>query len=284
MILVTGDAMIDRYWFGTVTRVSPEAPVAVLPHERDEDRQGGAANVAANVRALSGEHPHELFSESFYSPWDSDRVIKLRLVARTQQLMRVDFDRPQEPVNLKDLADLAALCRIAVISDYAKGSIPDPQAAIAACRSAGAQVLVDPKGADASVYAGAFVIKPNHHEMQALVGRWDNEADLEARAHELCVTYGIGAVLMTRGDKGMSLFHGGTAAHIAGRSLELCDVSGAGDTAIAALAVALDEGRPLEEAAVFANAAAGVAVTKFGTAVVKRSEVREQEEARREKP
>lgn len=264
MILVVGDAMVDRYWYGTVTRVSPEAPVPVLLHGRQEDREGGAANVALNAEAM-GATVRKMFSSSYRT----NPVIKLRLIARTQQIGRVDFDVLQEPVNLERVRLAAAGCRVVVLSDYAKGALPDPRAAIEACVSVGAAVLVDPKGDDAGRYAGAAVIKPNHYEMQALVGQWRDEADLEKRAVELCLQHEIGAVLMTRGDRGMSLFrHGHKAEHIAGNTFELCDVSGAGDTAIAALAVALDQGATLSWAAKCANEAAGVAVTRFGTTVV----------------
>lgn len=269
MILVTGDAMLDRYWFGTVNRVSPEAPVPVLAHGREEEREGGAANVARNVEAM-GAQVRTVFSRSYRE----QPVLKLRLIARTQQIARVDFDYPQEPVDIDALREAARGCSVAVISDYAKGALPDPQAVVEACRAAGAFVLVDPKGSDASRYSGADVIKPNHFELQALIGAWRDEADLEDRARRLCRVNSIGAVLMTRGDRGMSLFRDRfESMHIEGRHLELCDVSGAGDTAIAALAVALDLGQYLTQAALAANRAAGAAVTRFGTTVVTHAEV-----------
>jgi rfaE bifunctional protein kinase chain/domain len=269
MILVTGDAMVDRYWFGTVARVSPEAPVAVLGYERAEERAGGAANVAANCAAM-GAKVRELYSPD----WPARPVVKLRLIGRTQQIARVDFDVPQAPVDLGALAEAAHGCRVAVLSDYAKGAIADPFSAITACRMAGAQVVVDPKGCDANRYRGTDVLKPNHHEMIALVGEWEAEVELEDLAFALCRAFEIGAVLMTRGDRGMSLFVPGfETLHLAGRKLELCDVSGAGDTAIAALAVGMDRGMPLAAAAMLANHAAGVAVSRFGTSVVRAEEL-----------
>ena len=269
MILVTGDAMVDRYWFGTVSRVSPEAPVAVLGYERAEERAGGAANVAANCRAMGAE------VKELYSPdWPANPVVKLRLVGRTQQIARVDFDVPQRPVDLAALSKASMGCSVAVVSDYAKGAIASARGALLACGHAGAKVLVDPKGSDAARYAGADVLKPNHHEIVALAGAWASEEDLEWKAHYLCRRFEIGAVLMTRGDLGMSLFVPGfETLHLPGRKLELCDVSGAGDTAIAALAVGLDRGMPLAQAAMLANHAAGVAVSRFGTTVVRAEEL-----------
>jgi rfaE bifunctional protein kinase chain/domain len=268
VILVTGDAMVDRYWFGTVTRISPEAPVPVLYYERVEEREGGAANVARNAQAMGAE-----VRTVFSCDYQKHPVVKLRLVARTQQIARVDFDVAQTPVDINEVRDKASGCAVAVLSDYAKGALPDPRAVIVACREAGAMVLVDPKGSDAGRYAEADVIKPNHYEMQALVGPWRDEADLEARAHALCRQHAIGAVLMTRGERGMSLFRDGSVQHLSGRRLELYDVSGAGDTVIAALAASLDRGDQLDQAAIYANKAAGIAVTRFGTSVVQKSEV-----------
>ncbi len=268
MILICGDAMIDQYWFGDVTRISPEAPVPVLAYGRVEDRQGGAANVARNAAAM-GAKVSALFSRSF----QERPVMKIRLIARTQQIARVDFDHPQEAIDLRELRGLADMCSVAVLSDYAKGSLPDPAAAIAACQAGGAKVLVDPKGNDASRYEGADLLKPNHFEMQALAGEWRSEADLIDRARAMCERHRIGAILMTRGDRGMTLFDGDNVSHLPGRRLDLCDVSGAGDTAIAALAVGLDAGMPLLEAAALANKAAGIAVSRFGTSVVQKSEL-----------
>lgn len=271
MILIVGDAMIDRYYFGNVTRVSPEAPVPVLAYGRQEDRAGGAANVSRNCQAMGAE-----VLTAFSISYRTTPVIKLRLVARTQQIARVDFDTPQEAVNLEEVRNLAARCRVAIVSDYGKGALPNLQATINACRDGreGIRVLVDPrKRCHASAYRGADVLKPNHFEMQAMVGEWSDEAELERLAVELMAEHSIGAILMTRGERGMTLFRGNGSFHIGGRRLPLYDVSGAGDTAIAALAVALDRGADLVQAAELANRAAGIAVTKFGTSVVTAQEM-----------
>lgn len=268
MILVVGDAMIDEYWFGTVTRCSPEAPVPVLEVTRFERRDGGAANVAANVEAMGGP-VRRLFSDSFRI----DPVLKIRLVARTNQIARADQDKPQQPIPEEDIRRAALYCPVVLISDYAKGAIRSVRKAIEAAKSGGATVVVDPKDGRPEDYAGADVLKPNHYEMQALVGRWETEADLEDRALQMLRDHGIGAILMTRGERGMSLFQVGQVLSIPGRQVELCDVSGAGDTAMAALGVSLYRGATLVEAMWAANSAAGVAVTRFGTTVVRRDEV-----------
>lgn len=268
MILVVGDAILDEYWFGTVTRVSPEAPVPVLEIERTERRQGGAANVALNVEAMGGG-VRTLFSPSFRI----DPVVKIRLVARTNQIARADRDNPQQPIPPAEVARHAKDCAVVLVSDYAKGALGRIGEVIAAAKSSGAKVVVDPKTGTAKDYAGADVLKPNHYEMQAFVGRWSTEAELEDRALRLLDDYGIGAILMTRGERGMTLFQKGQVLSIPGRRVELCDVSGAGDTAMAALGVALAEARTLVDAMWCANAAAGVAVTRFGTTVVHRYEV-----------
>lgn len=267
-ILVVGDAMLDEYWFGTVTRVSPEAPVPVLEMGRIELREGGAANVARNVEAMGGD-VRRLFSPSF----ERDPVKKIRLVARTNQIARADWDQPQEWIPLDEIARAARGCSVALVSDYAKGSIPDPLAVIAICKDAGAIVVVDPKYPEPQMYAGADVIKPNHYEMQAFVGRWESEADLEDRALGLIRKHRFGAIVMTRGELGMTLFRLGEIVSIPGARVELCDVSGAGDTAMAAIGVALADGKDVPAAMLCANAAAGVAVTRFGTTVVSRAEV-----------
>lgn len=268
MILVTGDAMIDRYWFGTVTRVCPDAPVQVLAYSREEEREGGAANVALNVNALGGE------SRTFFSAsYRARPVVKMRLVGRTQQLIRVDFDHPQDPIDLVALARAAESCPVSILSDYRKGSIPDTRAAIHALHSSGSLVLVDPKATDPEAYGGADVLKPNHYEMEALVGAWSDEHDLAARAHRLRRLYGIGAIVMTRGERGMSCFDERGTWHVAGRKLDLVDVSGAGDTTIAALAVAIEQRKTMREAVEFANRAAGVASTRFGTTVVAKGDL-----------
>lgn len=266
-VLVAGDAMLDRYWFGDVSRISPEAPVPVVAVAREEEREGGAANVARNIEAM-GPLVNKLYSASYAV----DPVIKLRVIGRNQQMVRIDFDRPQAPIDPRAVAEQAAGCGIAVLSDYRKGALAGVREIIAACKAAGAVVLVDPKGHRCDAYRGADVIKPNLAEMHELVGSWDSEAELEDKAEGLRAAAGIGAVLLTRGPDGMTLFDG-TRTHIPAQAREVYDVSGAGDTAIAALAAALARGMDLHAAAWRANRAAGIAVGRFGTTVVEGHEV-----------
>lgn len=270
MILVIGDAMIDRYAFGTVTRVSPEAPVPVLQVSKLEDRDGGALNVLRNVEAM-GADARSLFSPSF----KTKPVVKQRLIARTQQIGRMDWDEPQEPITKEMVTDLALTYEptIALLSDYGKGSLARAPEVIEACKLHGMKVFVDPKSSDPRQYGGADLLKPNHYEMQALVGPWRDEIELEGLAHGLCRNRSLGAILMTRGEKGMTLFARGTSIHFEGRHLDLCDVSGAGDVALAAFAVATERGEAPPDAAYYANKAAGISVTRFGTTVVTKAEV-----------
>ena len=259
MILVCGDAMLDRYWFGDVARISPEAPVPVVRMRREEERPGAAANVARNIEAMGGA------CRAMYG--DGERIVKLRVIGRSQQMVRVDFDHPQQPITDIPKAE------IVVFSDYGKGSLANIQDLIKQAKSSGAIVLVDPKGYDYERYAGADVVKPNLDEMKAMVGGWKDEADLERKAQKLREQAGIGAILLTRAAEGMTLYTESGAIDIPSVAKEVYDVSGAGDTAIAALAVALSRGCELHEAAGYANKAAGIAVGRFGTSVATREEV-----------
>lgn len=264
-ILVCGDAMIDRYWMGEVSRISPEAPVPVVKVIRTEEREGGAANVANNVAAMGAEC-RRLFSPS------KEQVVKIRIIGRNQQVVRADFDNRQEPINLPafDMAQYG--CDFVVFSDYGKGALADIGKLIVLAKTANKTVLVDPKGHDYERYRWADVVKPNLDEMKELVGGWSGEAELTKKAESLRIRADIGAILLTRSARGMTLYNGDGVHHIEAEPREIYDVSGAGDTAIAALAVALSEGMALKAAASVANRAAGVAVERFGTAVITREE------------
>jgi rfaE bifunctional protein kinase chain/domain len=260
--MVAGDAMLDRYWFGDVDRISPEAPVPVVKMAREEQRPGAAANVARNVEAMGGE---------CVTIFGVGRPIeKLRIIARNQQVTRVDFDHPQEPIEFLPGVDD---CGVVVFSDYGKGSLLGVKNLIRIAKAAKATVLVDPKGHEYERYRGADVIKPNLHEMKELVGGWSTEEQLWDKAEKLRREAGIGAILLTRADKGMSLFTEEQILNIPAVAQEVYDVSGAGDTAIAALAVALSRGHSLLAAAQFANRASGIVVGRFGTAVATEEEV-----------
>lgn len=296
-ILVVGDVMLDRYWFGDVARISPEAPVPVLKVSRVEERPGGAANVARNIGALgahctllsvvgadeAGDCLQRLLTErggvtALLQRDDTiSTTIKLRAVARQQQLLRIDFETPpsHEVLNAK-LADFRASlpqADVVVLSDYGKGGLAHIAEMIRLARAAGKPVLVDPKGDDYARYQGATLLTPNRSEFREVAGSWKNEAELYEKAEKLRTELQLDALLVTRSEEGMSLYRAGGALHEPSQTREVFDVSGAGDTVIATLAVMLASGAGLPDAMRIANRAAGIVVGKLGTAVVSREEI-----------
>jgi rfaE bifunctional protein kinase chain/domain len=272
-VLVVGDVMLDRYWFGDVSRISPEAPVPVILIAREDERLGGAANVAWNCKALGartrlltvvgrdepGDRLAKLLKKmaidaSLHRDRGLSTTQKLRVVARKQQLLRIDFERPPSSEVLA--SKLEDYKRFAHITDM-----------IRRARKMRKRVLVDPKGDDYSRYKGASIITPNLAELREVVGTWKDERDLVRRAQALCATLGLEALLLTRGDAGMTLFKGTRVTYIEAEKREVADVTGAGDTVIAALGVMLAAGAGLESAVRIANRAAGIVVGKLGTAV-----------------
>jgi rfaE bifunctional protein kinase chain/domain len=297
-VLVVGDVMLDRYWIGDVSRISPEAPVPVVLVSGEEHRLGGAANVAWNCAALGartrllsvvgadaeGRLLETLLSkEGIEARLHRDRSIKttqkLRVIARQQrqQLMRVDFEvPPSREVLASKLAEFRSAlkqCDIVILSDYGKGGLTHVAKMIAMARRAGKLVLVDPKGDDYSRYAGATIVTPNQNELRQVVGSWKDESDLERRAQALRRRLKLQALLLTRGERGMTLFQDGKRMNFRTHAREVYDVSGAGDTVIAALGVMLAAGMSLTESVRTANRAAGIVVGKFGTAVATRDEL-----------
>jgi len=295
-VLVVGDVMLDRYWYGDATRISPEAPVPVVLWQREEERLGGAANVARNCAALgaptrllsvtgrdeAGERVAALLrEENVQASLRRDASIrttqKLRIVHRQQQLLRVDMETPpSREVLASKLADFRKALPerdVVLLSDYGKGGLAHVATMIREGRKAGKRVLVDPKGDDYSRYRGASMMTPNLKELEDVVGRWKDERDLAARAQALRAKLRLDALLLTRGEEGMTLFRPGRAVRIKGERREVADVTGAGDTVIAVLAVMLAAGESPESAARYANRAGGIKVTKFGTAVVTREEL-----------
>ncbi len=290
-VLVVGDVMLDRYWFGDVERISPEAPVPVVRIARSEERPGGAANVARNVAALGGRATllsvtgddeagavleRLVAAEGVRASLHRDpayaTTVKLRVIGRQQQLLRIDFENsPSHEVLAAKLAEfetLAAAADAVILSDYGKGGLAHIGTMIARARAAGRPVLVDPKGDDWDRYRGATLVTPNRAEFRQVVGRWRDEADLEARAQALRERLGLGALLVTRSEEGMTLVTGAGALTIAAQAREVYDVSGAGDTVIATLGTLVAAGAPLADAVRIANEAAGVVVGKLGASVV----------------
>lgn len=297
-ILVVGDVMLDRYWFGDAARISPEAPVPVAKIERTEDRPGGAANVARNCVALgaqtallsvvgadeAGQALAKLLTSagidaSLHEDAQLNTTVKLRVVARQQQLIRIDFENwPDHEVLKAKLAEYEqrlANCDVVILSDYGKGGLTHIADMIRMARAAGKPVLVDPKGDDYARYAGASVITPNRSELREVIGSWKNEADLKQKAHALRKELGLDALLLTRSEEGMTLFTEQGEAHQAAQAREVYDVSGAGDTVISTMAVMLAAGASLPSAMALANKAASIVVAKLGTAVATLDELKQ---------
>ena len=295
-VLVVGDAMLDRYWFGAVERISPEAPVPVVRVNREEERLGGAANVALNVKTLGAgatlltvvgnDEPARrlrdmLQREGVATLLGEDpqlyTIVKLRVIGRSQQLIRVDFEnQPDHEVlaGMLSTFELALASTDAVLfSDYGKGGLTHIPRMIELARQAGRPVLIDPKGHDYSRYAGASVITPNRAELAQVIGPWSSESELEERAQALRQELGLEALLLTRSEEGMSLFDGTGHVRVPAQAREVFDVTGAGDTVIATLAAMMACGAPLREAMPIANRAGGIVVGKFGTAGVRYDEL-----------
>ena len=288
-VLVVGDVMLDRYWFGDVSRISPEAPVPVVKVEKMEERPGGAANVARNCAALgapttllsvvgadeAGQSLARLMTgagitASLHEDAKLSTTVKLRVLGRQQQLLRIDFENsPDHEVLKAKLAEYEQLLPntdVVILSDYGKGGLAHIGEMIRLARAAGKPVLVDPKGDDYARYTGATLLTPNRGELREVVGRWKDEADLLARAQALREDLNLQGLLVTRSEEGMTLFTAAGFSHEAAQAQEVYDVSGAGDTVIATLAVMLGSGSDMPEAMQLANKAAGVVVAKLGTA------------------
>ena len=295
-VLVVGDVMLDRYWHGAVDRISPEAPVPVVRVERVEERLGGAANVALNVKSLGARVTlltvvgEDQAAESLRGLLDAHgieaqlrtdpqlaTILKLRVIGRAQQLIRIDFENDPGHEVLAQMVDTFAEKLadhdVVLFSDYGKGGLAHIPRMIELARAAGKPVFVDPKGRDYRRYAGANVITPNRAELAQVVGAWKDEADLEERVAELREAIGVDSVLLTRSEEGMTLFDRAGIVHEHSKAREVFDVTGAGDTVIATLAALTAAGLPLQAAMRLANKAAGIVVGKFGTATVSHEEL-----------
>ena len=295
-VLVVGDVMLDRYWYGAVDRISPEAPVPVVRINREENRLGGCANVAFNAVSVGAqasllsvvgddEASHllqDLIAKSGITPYfgrddQLKTTVKLRVIGRQQQLLRVDFENtPQNEVLSSQTQQFMQLLPdhpVVLFSDYGKGGLAHITDMIAAARKANKAVFIDPKGSDFSRYAGASCITPNRAELQQVVGAWTSEEELKSKVNHLRKELKIDAVLLTRSEEGMTLFDDQGATHIAAQAREVFDVTGAGDTVIATLAALVAAGMSLREAMPWANRAGGIVVGKFGTATVSYEEL-----------
>ncbi len=291
-ILVIGDIAIDRYYMGEVERISPEAPVPVVRYQSEDNRAGCAANVAMNCAAMGAQvsllgivgEDHEAdivrgivsmagVKQMLMADGTIRTIQKLRVVGRGQQIVRIDFEkRPSK--NLMDEAQSQIPYHdIIVLSDYDKGVLDYAYELTACGKQYGKVVLVDPKGSSAAKYAGAFLLKPNQHEMRDMVGGWKDAEELRRKADDMRRSAGIENVLVTQASEGMTLFHDGVPLHVESQAREVYDVTGAGDTVIAAVAAMLAMGKGLFESIRIANRAAGIVVAKFGTAVCSLAEL-----------
>ena len=301
-VLVVGDAMLDRYVYGRVERVSTEAPVPILAVEREVALPGGAGNVVRNLTALgaavafvsvvgddqAGSDLTGLIGgQPGVEPWllvqgGRATTTKTRFIAAGQQVMRADHESPS-PIQqrladrlVRIAADAIAATSVMVLSDYHKGVLSGdtPKRLIAAARAAGRRVVVDPKGADYGRYAGADVITPSRAELAKASGMpVGTEAEIAAAARALLAAHGFGAVLVTRSQDGMTLVEAGAVRHFAAEAAEVNDVLGAGDTAVAVTAAGLAAGLSLPVAARLSNIAAGIVVGKAGTAVAREADL-----------
>ncbi len=295
-VLVVGDVMLDRYWFGDVTRISPEAPVPVVHIQNAEERLGGAANVARGAAALGAqvtllavvgidEPARSLASllkqAKINAVLREDKnlhtTVKLRVISRQQQLLRLDFEMlPSQDVLLSKLSDFEKLLQdtdVVVMSDYGKGALAQIERMIALCNTAGKPALVDPKGSDFARYRNATILTPNKSEFKVVVGSWQSEAEMSAKAEALRALLDLQGLLVTRSEEGMTLYRDRDIFNVPAQAREVYDVSGAGDTVIATLAVMLASGADIVDAVKLANRAASIVVGKLGTAVVERLEL-----------
>lgn len=294
-VLVVGDVMLDRYWFGDVNRISPEAPVPIAKINKIEDRPGGAANVARNIASLGGnvsllsvvgvDEPaivleklliEENVNTIFKKDASISTIVKLRVLAKNQQLLRIDFEEKPSHEILSEILDqyesIIKNYEVVILSDYGKGGLSHTVKMIDIAKMHNKKVLVDPKGSDYSKYANATIITPNRSEMRDAVGNWKDENDLENKANQLKQDLRLNYLLVTRSEEGMTLFANETYNYPT-FAQEVYDVSGAGDTVIATLGLMIANNADITEAVEIANFAAGIVVAKLGTATVRKEEL-----------
>ncbi|WP_286235882.1 bifunctional D-glycero-beta-D-manno-heptose-7-phosphate kinase/D-glycero-beta-D-manno-heptose 1-phosphate adenylyltransferase HldE [Thalassotalea sediminis] len=296
-VLVVGDVMLDRYWYGPTQRISPEAPVPVVKINQDEDRPGGAANVALNIASIGGKVSlvgvtgNDEASQSlqtrlaamdiqchFAKDANVPTITKLRVMSRNQQLIRLDFEQSLSSVDKsalnKEVETLIADHDVLLLSDYNKGTLTDVEALIALAKKHNVAIVVDPKGTDFSKYHGATMLTPNMAEFEAIVGACVDENDIVSKGQTLLEELALDAMLVTRSEQGMTLLRKDHEEfHLPTQAKEVYDVTGAGDTVIATLALAIAAHADLPQASALANIAAGIVVGKLGTATVSEAEL-----------
>ena len=294
--LVVGDLMLDRYWLGDTTRISPEAPVQIVKVNHTDNRPGGAGNVGLNLVALgskttllgmigtdeAGETLKKLLAAAgvnydICSLSDIATIIKLRVISRHQQLIRLDFEEQlihaRKEMLVERFKNHLPQANLVILSDYNKGTLSDPQTFIQLAKKAGIPVIVDPKSDDFNIYREASMITPNFKEFELIVGKCKSNQDIIKKGHELLKKYQIDALLVTRGEHGMTLIKPGEDAHFPAYAREVFDVTGAGDTVISVLGAALAAGKDLWSATALANLGASLVVAKLGAATVSAAEL-----------
>lgn len=288
-ILVVGDVMLDRYWHGDVDRISPEAPVPVVHIKREVDRLGGAANAALNIRTLgskvsllssvgtdlSAQTLRTLLletginSELLDDP-SMETIVKLRVIGRSHQMLRIDFEKDPNPVVLTSMLGRFSILLnshdVVLFSDYGKGGLQHISKMIGMAKELGKPVLIDPKGNDWSRYSGATVLTPNRAELAQVIGAWRSESELDEKVHEIRQKLGVQALLLTRSEEGVTLFENDRITSLPAQAREVADVTGAGDTVVATMALMLACGLNPVQAMHWANRAGGLVVAKFGSA------------------
>lgn len=295
-VLVVGDVMLDRYWFGDAERISPEAPVPVVRITKTEDRLGGAANVAVNIASLGAQsqligfigadtngqrvrslcHEHHIYRALIEDP-SINTTEKLRIIARQQQMVRCDFENQPDASLLdrlyQELPGHLSSVKAVILSDYGKGVLKDIPHIITRCNRLHIPVFIDPKGDNYTRYTGATMITPNKSELRQVIGQWHSEEELTRRAQQLRQKLQLQYLLLTRSEEGMSLYSDQGVVHFGAQAREVYDVSGAGDTVIAVVATMYAINTPMEQAVEIANRAGGIVVGKLGTATVSYSEL-----------
>jgi len=295
-VLVIGDVMLDRYWFGETRRISPEAPVPVVKISSADNRPGGAGNVALNIAALGAkvtllgitghDEAANILEEQLSAASvdhhlckhaDLSTIIKLRVISRHQQLIRLDFEEKTTAIHhdllIERYKQSIQQANLIILSDYQKGTLSDPQSLIAIANEAGIPVLVDPKSDDYSIYANAAIITPNYKEFEAVVGTCRSEQEIIQKGRQLLERFNIQSLLITRGENGMTLIQREDTAHLPAYAREVFDVTGAGDTVIGVLGTAVAANVSLLQATALANLAASLAVGKLGAATVSPDEL-----------
>lgn len=298
-ILVVGDVMLDRYWFSEVERISPEAPVPIAKINKTEDRPGGAANVARNIASMGGcatllsvvgndgaakDLQNCLTQHAVNSILKIDEtistIVKLRVLARNQQLIRIDFEEKPSHEILAEILDtyteIIDNYDLVILSDYGKGGLYHTTKMIEIAKHNHKPIIVDPKGNNYSKYTGATIITPNRQELRDAVGEWENEDELVAKAVKLKTQLELEYLLVTRSEEGMTLFNNNNIKYYPTIAQEVYDVSGAGDTVIATLGLMLANRISIEDSVLIANIAAGIVVGKIGTATLTKEELLQQ--------